>query len=61
MILDYILTLMKKYNNQRMLSKSSDHYINLASNSLSAFNDSEEKNILKNLTSFSLAEKFLRT
>ena len=40
-----------------MLSKSTPLY-NLASNSLSVFKDSEEKNILKRLTSFSLSRNF---
>ena len=34
------------------------HYINLASNSLSVFKDCEEKNILENLTSFSISRDF---
>ena len=40
-----------------MLSKA-QHYINLASNSLSVFKDSKKKEILKNLTSFSLSRNF---
>ena len=38
--------------------QKAQHYINLASNSLSVFKDSEEKNILKRLTSFSLSRNF---
>ena len=38
--------------------QKAQHYINLASNSLSVFNDCEEKNILENLTSFSLSRNF---
>ena len=38
--------------------KKADHYINLASNSLSAFNDTKEKQIFKELTSFSLERNF---
>ena len=38
--------------------QKAQHYINLASNSLSLFSDCEEKRILKNLTSFSLARNF---
>ncbi len=34
------------------------HYINLASNSLSVFEDTKEKEILKNLTTFSLSRSF---
>ena len=38
--------------------KKADHFINLASNSLSIFKDSKEKIILENLTSFSLERNF---
>ena len=56
--LNYTLSLIKKYNIIQDCYQKAQHYINLASNSLSVFNDSEEKNILENLTSFSLARNF---
>jgi len=56
--LNYSLSLIKKYNIIKACYQKAQHYINLASNSLSAFNDCEEKNILENLTTFSLARSF---
>ena len=56
--LDYSLSLIKKYDIIKACYQKAQHYINLASNSLSAFKDSEEKNILENLTSFSLTRNF---
>jgi octaprenyl-diphosphate synthase len=56
--LNYTLTLIKKYNVIKACYQKAQHYINLASNSLSVFNNCEEKNILENLTSFSLARNF---
>ena len=56
--LNYTLSLIKKYNVIKSCYQKAQHYINLASNSLSAFNESEEKNILENLTSFSLSRNF---
>ena len=56
--LNYILSLIKKYDVIISCYQKAQHYINLASNSLSIFKDSEEKNILENLTSFSLARNF---
>ena len=38
--------------------QKAQHYINLASNSLSVFKDNKEKEILKNLTTFSLSRSF---
>ena len=55
---DYVLTLVKKYNIINECYKKAEHYISLASNSLSIFQDCEEKNILKNLTAFSINRKF---
>ena len=54
----YILSLIKKYDVINACYLKAQHYINLASNSLSIFKESEEKNILENLTSFSLARNF---
>ena len=56
--LEYSLSLIKKYEIIKECYQKAEHYINLASNSLSVFSDSEEKNILENLTSFSLTRNF---
>ena len=56
--LNYILSLIKKYEVIKACYQKAQHYINLASNSLSVFDDCEEKNILENLTSFSLSRNF---
>ena len=56
--LNYSLSLIKKYEVIKACYQKAKHYINLASSSLSAFNNSEEKNILENLTSFSLSRNF---
>ena len=56
--LNYSLSLIKKYDVIKACYQKAQHYINLASNSLSVFNDCEEKNILENLTSFSLSRNF---
>ena len=56
--LEYVLDLIKKNNIINECYKKAEHYINLASNSLSVFEESEEKNILKNLTSFSIERNF---
>tara|TARA_B100001121_G_scaffold228708_1_gene202014 strand:+ start:79 stop:1092 length:1014 start_codon:yes stop_codon:yes gene_type:complete len=56
--LNYILSLIKHYDVVNSCYQKAQHYINLASNSLSIFKDSEEKNILEGLTSFSLARNF---
>ena len=55
---NYILSLIKKYEIIKACYQKAQHYINLASNSLSVFKDCEEKNILENLTSFSLSRNF---
>ena len=55
---DYTLSLIKKYNVIKACYQKAEHYINLASNALSLFNDCEEKSILENLTSFSLTRNF---
>ena len=56
--LNYSLFLIKKYDIINSCYQKAKHYINLSSNSLSVFKDSEEKNILENLTSFSLSRNF---
>ena len=56
--LNKIIILIKKYDIINECYQKAQHYINLASNSLTVFKDSKEKTILKNLTSFSLARNF---
>ena len=51
---NYTLSLIKQYEVIKECYKKANHYINLASNSLSIFKDCNEKNMLENLTSFSL-------
>ncbi len=53
-----ILLMIRKYNIIFECYKKAEYFINLASNSLSIFNETKEKNILKNLTSFSLERTF---
>jgi len=55
---DITISLIKKYKIIEECYQKAQHYINLASNSLTVFKDSKEKEILKNLTSFSLARNF---
>ena len=52
------LDLIKKYNVIKQCYKKADHFISLASSSLNIFESSEQKNILKNLTSFSIERSF---
>jgi len=54
----HTLSLIKKYNIINECYKKAEYFINLASNSLSIFKDTEEKKILENLTSFSLERNF---
>ena len=56
--LNFTLGLIKKYNIINECYKKAEHFINLASNSLTVFKDSEEKKILESLTSFSLQRTF---
>ena len=53
-----VLLMIKKYNIIFECYKKAEHFINLASNSLSIFSDTKEKNIFQNLTSFSLERTF---
>ncbi len=53
-----VLALINKYKIIQECYQKAQHYINLASNSLSVFKDSKEKTILKKLTSFSLSRNF---
>ena len=50
--------LISKYKIIPQCYKKAEHFINLASNSLSIFKDSREREILENLTSFSLERSF---
>ena len=56
--LDFTLSLISKYKIITQCYKKAEHFINLASNSLSVFNDTKEKKILENLTSFTLERAF---
>jgi octaprenyl-diphosphate synthase len=53
-----MLELIKKYNIVKECYKKAEHFINLGSNSLSILENSEEKKIFENLTSFSLERSF---
>ena len=56
--LDYVLDLIKINNIISQCYNKAVHFIDLASNSLSVFTDSEDKEILKKLTSFSIERNF---
>ena len=56
--LKFILDLIKKNNIINDCYIKAEYFINLASNSLSIFNNSKERDILKKLTSFSLERNF---
>jgi octaprenyl-diphosphate synthase len=56
--LSFTLSLIKKYKIINECYKKADHFINLASNSLSIFKESKEKKNLENLTSFSFERNF---
>ena len=56
--LSKVLKLIKNYNIINDCYKKAEHFINLASNSLSIFEDSKEKEIFQKLTSFSLERNF---
>jgi len=53
-----VISFIKKYKIIEECYQKAQHYINLASNSLTVFKDSKEKEIFKNLTSFSLTRNF---
>ena len=53
-----VLELIKHYNIINECYKKAEHYISLASNSLNIFQNSNEKDILRNLTTFSLERNF---
>jgi octaprenyl-diphosphate synthase len=52
------ISLIKKYKIIEECYQKAQHYINLASNALTVFEESKEKHIFKNLTSFSLSRNF---
>ena len=56
--LKFTLGLISKYKIINQCYKKAEHFINLASNSLSIFEDTREKKVLENLTSFSLERNF---
>ena len=56
--LKFTLELISKYKIIDQCYKKAEHFINLASNSLSLLEDTKEKKILENLTSFSLERNF---
>jgi len=56
--LDYVLDLIKKNNIISECYKKAEHFIGLASNSLSLFEQTQEREILQNLTSFSIERNF---
>ena len=53
-----VLALIKKYKIIQECYKRAEYFINIASNSLNIFEESKEKDILKNLTYFSLERSF---
>ena len=53
-----VLAMIKKYGIVFECHKKAEHFINLASNSLSVFDFTKEKEILQSLTSFSLERNF---
>ena len=53
-----VLSMIRNYNIISDCYKKAEYFINLASNALSIFDESKEKNILQNLTSFSLERNF---
>ena len=56
--LNTVLELMKKYKVIKDCYNKAEYFINIASNSLNIFEKSKEKEILKNLTYFSLERTF---
>ena len=53
-----VLLMIKNYNIVSSCYTKAEYFINLASNSLSIFDETKEKEILKNLTSFSLERSY---
>ncbi len=55
---DYVLSLIKKYKIISDCYRKAEHFVNLAGNALSAFDENDNKKIMKDLTSFSLERDF---
>ena len=55
---DEILKLIKKYNALETTFKRAEYFVNVSYDALGIFENSEEKKILQNLTSFSLNRSF---
>ena len=53
-----VINLIKKYNIINDCYNKANYFINIASNALNIFEDSKEKEILLNLTYFSLERKY---
>ena len=53
-----VLSLISKYEVINECYKKAEYFINIASNSLNIFEESKEKEILKNLTYFSLERTY---
>ena len=56
--LNKILKLINKYDVIKDCYKKAEYFINIASNALNIFDESKEKEIMKNLTYFSLERSF---
>ena len=57
-MINFTLDLISKYKIISKCYNRAEHFINLASNSLSIFKDTKEKKVLENLTTFSLERSF---
>ena len=53
-----VLSMINKYDVIKQCYKKAEYFINIASNSLNIFPESKEKDIMKNLTYFSLERNF---
>ena len=56
--LNKVLKLINKYDVIKDCYKKAEYFINIASNALNIFDESKEKEIMKNLTYFSLERSF---
>ena len=56
--LDDTLKLIKKYNTVETTFKRAEYFVSVSYDALGIFEDSEEKRVLQNLTSFSLNRSF---
>ena len=55
---DTTLELIKKYNVIKETIKRAEYFVNVSRDAIAVFNDTEEKQVLQNLTNFSLNRKF---